>query len=90
MRPSLLDYLKASVEIAMEIHVKKGVGDILVFLSSQEEIEIFIETISNYQTRGLLVLPLYASLPLDKQMAAFQKSPKGESNLFFYSFFKKF
>lgn len=45
-------------------------GDILVFLTSQEEIEAFIElTWNNVKTKEdaskLKILPLYAGLPLD-------------------------
>ena len=39
MRPCCPDYVRASVESALEIHRVEGPGDILVFLTGEEEIE---------------------------------------------------
>ena len=37
------DYVKASVETAMEIHRREGPGDVLVFLTGEEEIETAVK-----------------------------------------------
>ena len=58
-------------------------GDILIFLTGQEEIETCAEVL-NQRTRGLgtkikelVVLPIYASLPSDQQALIFEPPPEG-------------
>lgn len=59
-------------------------GDILLFLTGQEEIEaacqMIQEKIAQTENEGakLLVFPVYAALPMEKQMLIFQKTPEGE------------
>jgi HrpA-like RNA helicase len=59
-----------AVETCVMIHEEYESGDILVFLTGQEEIETFVsllnETpIKNSRTQ-ILCLPIYANLPFDQ------------------------
>ncbi|CDO91873.1 unnamed protein product [Kluyveromyces dobzhanskii CBS 2104] len=84
------DYVEATVQKALDIHLSTPVtdGDILVFMTGQEDIEATCSTIierlteiytkkygANYQTylADVQVLPIYSSLPADVQGRIFQK-----------------
>ncbi|NXW53420.1 DHX16 helicase, partial [Eurystomus gularis] len=64
-------------------HVTQPPGDILVFLTGQEEIEACVELLQERCRRlgsrlpELLVLPIYANLPSDLQARIFQPTPPG-------------
>ena len=58
-------------------------GDVLVFLTGQEEIEA-AEEILKQRTRGmgskmkeLIIAPIYANLPSDLQAKIFEPTPEG-------------
>ncbi|CAM9102126.1 unnamed protein product, partial [Choristocarpus tenellus] len=78
------DYLDAAVVTVLQAHITQPVpGDILVFLTGQEEIETCAEIITQ-RTRGLgsrirelLICPIYASLPSDQQAKIFEQTPPG-------------
>merc|ERR1719247_1824932 len=77
------NYLEAAVLTSLQIHLTQGPGDVLVFLTGQQEIDEAIEMIG-FKTRGmgsamseLLVLPIYANLPTDMQSKIFEKTPEG-------------
>lgn len=63
--------------------VEEAAGDVLVFLTGQEDIEAAISALQQRArllppgTPALLVLPLYAALPPAKQMAALRPAPPG-------------
>jgi ATP-dependent RNA helicase DDX35 len=75
------DYLQAALNTVFEIHLKEPPGDILVFLTGQEEIESLVKKIKEknamYQNRelGLKVLPLYAGLSMEQQLKPFRPAP---------------
>ncbi|XP_038624521.1 pre-mRNA-splicing factor ATP-dependent RNA helicase DHX16 isoform X1 [Tachyglossus aculeatus] len=77
------DYLEACVVSVLQIHVTQPPGDVLVFLTGQEEIETACEMLQDRcrrlgsKIRELLVLPIYANLPSDKQAKIFQPTPPG-------------
>ncbi|KAK2516942.1 hypothetical protein Q9966_014852 [Columba livia] len=77
------DYLEACVVSVLQIHVTQPPGDILVFLTGQEEIEACVELLQERCRRlgsrlpELLVLPVYANLPSDVQARIFQPTPPG-------------
>jgi len=63
------DYFLACIRTVMQIHVTEKEGDILLFLTGEEEIENACKEVE-YETRklgdevgNLLILPLYSSLP---------------------------
>ena len=81
------NYLEACVITALQIHLKEGPGDILVFLPGQQEIEEAMDLVS-IRTKGmgsrmaeLIVLPIYSSLPADMQAKIFLPTPIGSRKL---------
>jgi len=77
------DYLDACVVTALQIHVTQPAGDVLIFLSGQEEIEA-CEELLKQRTRGLgskigelIIAPIYANLPSDLQAKIFETTPDG-------------
>jgi len=77
------DYLDACIVTVMQIHSTQPEGDILVFLTGQEEIET-CEQLLNERMKGmgkklgeLLVLPIYSTLPTEMQARIFAPTPKG-------------
>lgn len=78
------DYVDAAVVTALQIHVTQPLdGDILVFLTGQEEIETAAEFLlqrsRNLGSRiaELLVCPIYANLPAEQQAKIFEPTSKG-------------
>ena len=73
------DYIDAVVVSILQIHITQPLpGDILVFLTGQEEIETTVE-ILNHRTKGLgskikelVICPIYANLPSDQQAKIFE------------------
>jgi pre-mRNA-splicing factor ATP-dependent RNA helicase DHX16 len=77
------DYLYASAITALQIHVTHPPGDVLIFLSGQEEIETCEELLIQ-RTKGLgtkigelVICPIYANLPSDMQAKIFEPTPPG-------------
>uniref|UniRef100_A0A3Q2GNN9 RNA helicase n=1 Tax=Cyprinodon variegatus TaxID=28743 RepID=A0A3Q2GNN9_CYPVA len=83
-------YVKEVVKVALDVHISEKAGDILVFLTGQSEIEhacdLLFEKAENIDYRydvqdrtveGLLILPLYGSMPTDQQRQIFQPPPPG-------------
>ncbi|GAU42509.1 hypothetical protein TSUD_376370 [Trifolium subterraneum] len=77
------DYLDAAIVTALQIHVTQPPGDILIFLTGQEEIET-AEEILKHRTRGLgtkiaelIICPIYANLPTELQAKIFEPTPEG-------------
>ena len=77
------DYLYASAITALQIHVTQPPGDVLIFLSGQEEIETCEELLIQ-RTKGLgtkigelVICPIYANLPSDMQAKIFEPTPLG-------------
>lgn len=74
------DYVKAAVEQALVIHLKSPrPGDILVFMTGQEDIEatcvLLAERVAKLEhVPPLLVLPIYSQLPSDVQARIFRPS----------------
>eukprot|EP00771_Trimastix_marina_P002999 gnl/Trimastix_PCT/4180.p1 GENE.gnl/Trimastix_PCT/4180~~gnl/Trimastix_PCT/4180.p1 ORF type:complete len:1060 (-),score=248.51 gnl/Trimastix_PCT/4180:118-3297(-) len=78
-----MDYIEAAITTVLQIHVTQPPGDILVFLTGQEEIEQCCEAL-HQRTRGfgtrlgeLIIRPIYASLPANLQAQIFEETPYG-------------
>lgn len=77
------DYIDACVVQVLQIHITQPLGDILVFLPGQEEIEACTELLQERLKRlgsrvgELLIRPIYANLPCDMQAQVFEKTPHG-------------
>lgn len=78
------DYLDAVVVTCLQIHVTQPVpGDILVFLTGQEEIDTAAEILTQ-RTKGLgskirelSICPIYSTLPSDMQAKIFEPTAEG-------------
>lgn len=77
------DYLDASLITVMQIHLTEPAGDILLFLTGQEEIDTSCEVLyERMQALGdevppLIVLPVYSALPSEMQSRIFEPAPPG-------------
>ncbi|XP_028320167.1 probable ATP-dependent RNA helicase DHX40 [Gouania willdenowi] len=85
-----IGYVKEVVKVALDIHGSEPAGDILVFLTGQTEIEracdlLFEKAecidyrfdVQDQTVDGILILPLYGSMPTDQQRQIFQPPPPG-------------
>ena len=81
----IADYLRASVNTVIKIHETQRRGDILVFLTGQDEVEKAIEILKDYgkslkevqnQKLKIYALPFYASLPAYEQLKVFEQFPR--------------
>ncbi|XP_064393087.1 probable ATP-dependent RNA helicase DHX35 isoform X2 [Halichondria panicea] len=75
------DYLTASVETVLALHRGEKPGDVLVFLTGQEEVERGVEQLKEHAARAnkgmqLLILPLYGGLPYAEQLRVFHRTPR--------------
>ncbi|KAI9339719.1 P-loop containing nucleoside triphosphate hydrolase protein [Pilaira anomala] len=81
------DYLEAAIRTALQIHVSEPEGDILVFLTGEEEIETACskiraegdELIRSQGAGPLKVVPLYSSLPPRAQQQIFEPAPSART-----------
>ncbi|CAF1454669.1 unnamed protein product [Rotaria sp. Silwood1] len=77
------DYLDASLITVMQIHLNEPPGDILVFLTGQEEIDtackILYERIKKLDSEvpELIILPVYSALLSEVQTKIFDPAPPG-------------
>lgn len=75
------DYVDACVVSVLQIHATQPLGDILVFLTGQDEIETCQELLQEKTRRlgskikELIILPVYANLPSDMQAKIFEPTP---------------
>lgn len=75
------NYLAAAVTTIFQIHLSQPRGDILVFLTGQDEIEAaqqnLEETARKLGNRApeLIIAPVYANLPTDLQTKIFEPTP---------------
>ena len=75
------NYLAAAVTTVFQIHITQGRGDILVFLTGQEEIEAaemnLQETARKLGSKvpEMIICPIYANLPSDLQAKIFEPTP---------------
>ncbi|KAJ0987450.1 hypothetical protein J5N97_005806 [Dioscorea zingiberensis] len=77
------DYLDATLITIFQIHLEEGPGDILAFLTGQEEIESIEKLIHGRldklpeDRRKIITVPIYSALPSEQQMNAFKPAPSG-------------
>lgn len=78
------DYLEAAIRTVIQIHLSEPEGDILLFLTGEEEIEDACRKINLEVDEGarandagpLKVYPLYGTLPPAQQQKIFEPAPK--------------
>ncbi|KAJ7699384.1 P-loop containing nucleoside triphosphate hydrolase protein [Mycena rosella] len=77
------NYLHAAITTCFQIHTTRPKGDILIFLTGQDEIEMAHENIQETaRTLGnkiaeLVICPIYANLPNNIQAKIFEPTPEG-------------
>lgn len=77
------DYLDAALVTVMQIHLTEPPGDILLFLTGQEEIDTSCEILyERMKALGpnvpeLIILPVYSALPSEMQSRIFDPAPPG-------------
>lgn len=79
------DYINACIVTIMQIHVtqvhNEALGDILVFLNGQDEIEAVEDILKDKivklgkKIKELVILPIYANLPSHRQALIFNQTP---------------
>ncbi|KAI6223008.1 RNA helicase [Aphelenchoides fujianensis] len=81
------DYLEAAVRTVMQIHLCEEVeGDILLFLTGQEEIEDAVKRLDKEmrnvgaEAGHLNCIPLYSTLPPNQQQRIFDPAPPNKPN----------
>lgn len=77
------DYVDSAIKQTLRVHLGKEEGDILVFMTGQEDIETTCGKLQDELTglqkldkeiKPLKVLPIYSTLPADLQSRIFEKS----------------
>lgn len=77
------DYLDAALITVMQIHLSEPPGDVLLFLTGQEEIDTSCEILyERMKALGqsvpeLIILPVYSALPSEMQSKIFEPAPPG-------------
>src|SRR5277367_2940217 len=80
------DYVDSAVRQILAIHVSQPAGDILCFMTGQEDIEITCELVEERlkllnDPPKLSILPIYSQMPADLQAKIFDKAPPGVRKL---------
>ncbi|KAG8369525.1 hypothetical protein BUALT_Bualt14G0022600 [Buddleja alternifolia] len=78
------DYLDASLITVLQIHLTEPEGDVLLFLTGQEEIDYACQCLYE-RMKGLgrnvpelIILPVYSALPSEMQSRIFDPAPPGK------------
>ncbi|KAB2612655.1 pre-mRNA-splicing factor ATP-dependent RNA helicase [Pyrus ussuriensis x Pyrus communis] len=78
------DYLDAALITVLQIHLTEPEGDILLFLTGQEEIDFACQSLYE-RMKGLgknvpelIILPAYSALPSEMQSRIFDPAPPGK------------
>ncbi|KAI4296862.1 hypothetical protein L6164_036782 [Bauhinia variegata] len=78
------DYVQAAVSTVLLIHEREPAGDILVFLTGQDDIDAAVQLLTEEvrtngkKSSGFIVLPLYSGLPRADQELVFSPTPRGK------------
>ncbi|GAA6001990.1 hypothetical protein JCM10207_003027 [Rhodosporidiobolus poonsookiae] len=76
------DYVDSAVKQALQIHISHPPGDVLIFMTGQEDIECTCEVIQERLAQvddvaPLEVLPIYSQMPADLQAKIFSPTEDG-------------
>ncbi|KAH0933945.1 hypothetical protein HID58_011062, partial [Brassica napus] len=78
-REPVMDYLESAISKVIQIHTCEPPGDVLVFLTGEEEIEQACSRIVRSLGDQVTVVPLYSSLPPALQHKIFDPTPPPHS-----------
>lgn len=78
-------YVQATVDVVLKINSIKEQGDVLAFLTGQEEVERAVRLLKEHanlieqanKKEKMLVLPMYGGLPHFEQLKVFRRAPDG-------------
>ena len=76
--------MEAAIITVMQVHLSEPAGDILVFLTGQEEIDTCAEILHGRMKQlgdlapKLIILPVYSALPSEIQSRIFEPAPPGQ------------
>lgn len=81
-RTTCEDHVDAAVKAALAVHVGRPTGDILIFMTGQEDIEATCEILEERLSQlkdstPLAILPIYSQMPADLQARIFERTPTG-------------
>ncbi|KAG7141997.1 Pre-mRNA-splicing factor ATP-dependent RNA helicase prp16 like protein [Verticillium longisporum] len=81
-RSPVEDYVDQAVQQVLSIHVSMDQGDILVFMTGQEDIEVTCELVQKRldalnDPPKLSILPIYSQMPADLQAKIFDRAAPG-------------
>ncbi|KZV86598.1 P-loop containing nucleoside triphosphate hydrolase protein [Exidia glandulosa HHB12029] len=76
------DYVDSAVKQILQIHLSLPPGDILVFMTGQEDIEITCQVVAERLSQlddpaPLAILPIYSQMPADLQAKIFEATSDG-------------
>ncbi|KAH9487185.1 Pre-mRNA-splicing factor ATP-dependent RNA helicase PRP16 [Psilocybe cubensis] len=76
------DYVDSAVKQVLQIHLSHPPGDILVFMTGQEDIEITCQVVQERLSQldepaPLSILPIYSQMPADLQAKIFEATSDG-------------
>ncbi|KAI0726050.1 P-loop containing nucleoside triphosphate hydrolase protein [Fomitopsis betulina] len=76
------DYVDSAVKQVLQIHLSLPPGDILVFMTGQEDIEVTCQVVQERLSQlddpaPLAVLPIYSQMPADLQAKIFEPTSDG-------------
>ncbi|CAN6988234.1 unnamed protein product [Brassica rapa subsp. trilocularis] len=77
------DRLETAVRTVFQIHQREPLGDVLVFLTGQEEIETAETKLKEMmkdlgsKSSEIIICPIYSNLPTELQAKVFDPAPKG-------------
>lgn len=77
------NYLHAAITTVFQIHTSQPKGDILVFLTGQDEIDAAQESLEETaralgnKVAEMMICPIYANLPTEMQARIFEPTPPG-------------
>lgn len=77
------NYVQTTVDTVLAIHESESEGDILAFLTGQDEVDTVVDQLRDRSQklsgrgREVVVLPMYGGLPQADQMAVFETVPGG-------------
>ena len=83
------DYLDAAVMTVLQLHIMQPSGDILVFLTGQEEVDTAAEVLATKaralgsKIRELVICRIYSTLPSDMQEKIFEPTPPNGRKVIF-------
>ncbi|KAF5197860.1 Atp-dependent rna helicase dhx8 [Thalictrum thalictroides] len=75
-------YVESSLKKALDIHIREPEGDVLIFMTGQDDIEKMVskleekvQSLAEGSCMDAIILPLHGSLPPEMQVRVFQPPP---------------